>query len=110
MTTNEDLHKNEFGQFNFLSIKVLHEYLSARLYRNVNILQAVDNADESQNKRVVTSVMIASLICRHEMTLLRDDELRDLLRCLATYGDPQNKACSGFDAVLRHFPSEKNFR
>lgn len=66
--------------------------------------------EESQNMRLITSVIIASLVVHYQMTFLRDDEVRDLLRCLALHGDPERKTCSGFEAILSHFPKQENLR
>lgn len=48
------------------------------------------------------------LAVNHGMTFLRDDEVADLLECLMLNGDPAQKKCSGFDAILRHFPKKEN--
>lgn len=91
--------------------KVLHYYLSPRLNVNARSLQVQADEEESQmNMRLITSVIIASLVLHHSMTFLRDDEVRDLLRCLALHGDPERKTCSGFQAILRHFSKEEHLK
>ena len=91
-------------------MKVLYEYISLRISRNVQILQVQGNDEVSQTKRLVTSAAIVCLAVNHGMTFLRDDEVANLLECLMLNVDPAQKKCSGFDAILRHFPKKEHKR
>ena len=90
--------------------KVLREYFSPRMNLNAQILQVQTEDKDSQTKRLITSVVIASLAVLHNMTILRDDELRDILECLSLISDAERKTCSGFDAILCHFPKKEHLR
>ena len=82
-----------------------------RLNLNARVLQTRQEDVELQNKRLITSLMIASLVNVHKVTFnMKDRELRDLLRCLTIYVDPESSAWRGFEALLRHFPTEENLR
>ena len=94
----------------FAFYKVLWEYLSQRLNQNIRSLQLHTKDEYLQNKRLVTSAIIASLVGYHEMTFLRDDEIRDLLECLTLNGDPDSRRCSGLNAIFLHFPQMEHLR
>lgn len=94
----------------FLLFKVLFDYFSPRLNLNIQILQLQAEDEDSQAKRLLTSLAIASLVAHHEMTFLRDDVVNDLLECLILTSDTAQMRCGGLDAIQRHFPKKKHKR
>ena len=88
---------------------MLFEYLSPRLNFNTQVQQTQATDDLAQVKRLVTSVMIASLAVCHQMTF-RDHELRDLLENLVLHGDAATRKCIEFEDLMRHFPKEHQLR
>lgn len=93
-----------------LYYKVLYEYLSPRLNLNTQIQQTQAVEDEVQVKRLVTSVIIASLSVRHEMTFLTGEELRNLLENLALQGNAEKARCVEIEGLLQHFSKEHHLR
>ena len=71
---------------------------------NVQILRSQDEDEVSQTKRLITSSVIAAIVVRHEMKFLSDNEVKDLLECLSLNGNPEQRICGGFEAILSHFP------
>lgn len=91
-------------------MQVLFDYFSPRLNLNIQILQVQAEDEDSQAKRLLTSLAIASLVGHHEMTFLRDDVVNDLLECLILTSDTAQMRCGGLDAIQRHFPKKKHKR
>ena len=90
-------------------IKVLFEYLSPRLNVNTKVQQTQVKDDEAQIKRLVTSVMIASLAVRHRLQFKEDHVLKDLLENLILHGNAMGKKCIEFEQLLLHFPKSQRF-
>lgn len=89
---------------------MLFEYLSPRLNVNTQIQQTQAIDDEVQVKRLVTSVVIASIAVLHHMTFLTDEELRNLLENLALHVNADKKRCVEIEGLLQHFPKEQQLR
>ena len=86
--------------------KVLFDYLFPRLKYNTHVQQTQARDDEVQVKRLVTSIMIASLAFGHRLMFIEDNVLRDILENLALHGNPILKKCIEFEELLLHFPDK----
>ena len=88
---------------------MLIEYLSPRLNINTKVQQTRANDDEAQIKRLVTSVLIASLAVFHRLTFKEDHVIKDILENLLLHGNMMRKKCIEFEQLLRHFPRSQRF-
>ena len=86
--------------------KVLFDYLFPRLKYNTQVQQTQARDDEVQVKRLVTSIMIASLAVGHRLMFIEDNVLRDILENLALHGNTTLKKCIEFEELLLHFPDK----
>ena len=86
--------------------KVLFDYLFPRLKYNTHVQQTQARDDEVQVKRLVTSIMIASLAVGHHLMFIEDNVLRDILENLALHGNKNLKKCIEFEELLLHFPDK----
>lgn len=86
------------------------EYLSPRLNVNTQVQQAQAKDDEAQIKRLVTSVMIASLAVRHQITFPTDGVIRDVLENLVLHENAGQNKCLEFEGLLQQFPKEHQLR
>lgn len=86
--------------------KVLFDYLFPRLKYNTHVQQTQARDDEVQVKRLVTSIMIASLAVGHRLMFIEDNVLRDILENLALHGNTILKKCIEFEELLLHFPDK----
>ncbi len=92
-------------------VKVLfHEYLSPRLNVNTQVQQAQAKDDGAQVKRLVTSVMIAFLAIRHQITFLTDGVIRDVVENLVLHENAGQNKCLEFEGLLQQFPDEHQLR
>ena len=83
--------------------KVLCGYLLPQLNRNIQILQVQSDDKESQAKRLITSMIIASIAVVHRITFLGNDQLKKLLECLLLDG-------TECEVLFRHFPKKQHLR